>query len=321
MELKYFGLLTEEMYNTLNDDEMFHFLNENGVIESYIPATFIKKRKTNQKNGFEWVIRFYLEDKENRFSNRLFKEMYSFIKSFIKDSIETNLLMFNKEFDINNYGLSNNKKRKNGLKIFNKLFFELINKESIQIDRNFSNNLGAEKRFKTLKKEQIGLIEKFRNEHAMIDCYLFGYSDYFNRNLLDTKPILLEIYEFENKLKKLLELNKKFSFEEEHTFTPKTVAQKIYEEFAEKFDSLKQIEFIEQQITSQTKVNRSFIVVLFDLFSNELKIPMPSGKDFGIIINKYFRYSFSEIKLNGSEGDKHSNQIKSLKKDWINFTN
>ncbi|MEE9407704.1 MAG: hypothetical protein V3V28_06495 [Polaribacter sp.] len=123
MKHKYFGILTEEMHNTLSDEEMLNFLNKNHLIESYIPPTFIEERKTDEKNGFERVIRFYQKDKTNRFSSHLIKEVYSFLKLFMSSSIEINLLMFKKNFEINNFGISEKKQKKSALKIFKEFFF------------------------------------------------------------------------------------------------------------------------------------------------------------------------------------------------------
>ncbi|MEE9407703.1 MAG: hypothetical protein V3V28_06490 [Polaribacter sp.] len=173
--------------------------------------------------------------------------------------------------------------------------------------------------FKALKKIQFGLIEKIKQEETILHCYLYGHTDYFNRELLDTHPLLLEIYEFENKLNIIIELNKKFQFEKDDFFTPKSIAQKIHEDYPKDFDSLLQLQFIEHQILNNKKVNRAYIFSIFYLFKKELSINAPTAKLFGEVINSYFNFDFGELKDNSSTNLEHDKRIEKLKKDWNNF--
>jgi hypothetical protein len=152
--------------------------------------------------------------------------------------------MFNHNFDIKTYGYSKKKKTKEALKEFNSLFLKVCKKDQIGLGKDSNNNIGAEKRFVTLKKVQGGLIEKLKGEVIILNNYLYGNNGYFTRELIDSHPYLLEIFEFKNKLSILIDLNKKFQFEEDDIFTPKTKAKIIFAEHNDKFQSLKQVEFI-----------------------------------------------------------------------------
>lgn len=321
MQNDYFGILTEEMYNSFSEDEMKNFLIENHIIQGTIPGTFIEDRKTSEKGGTERVIRFYTKDLVYKYSDKLVQIIFNFLNKYLVGSIETNLMMFNHSFDIKTYGYSKKKKTKEALKEFNSLFFKICEKDQIGLGQNSGDKIGAEKRFVTLKKVQGGLIENLKGEETILNNYLYGNNDYFTRELIDTHPYLLEIFEFENKLSILIELNKKFKFEEDDVFTPKPKSELIFKEHSNEFDSLKQVEFIEHQIITKEKVNRAFIVSLFDFFSNNLNITTPSGKIFGEIINHYFNFKFGEVSLNGSEGNNHNRRIQELKKEWEIFTN
>ncbi|SDS09356.1 hypothetical protein SAMN05216503_1958 [Polaribacter sp. KT25b] len=323
MNYKYFGILTEDMYNPLDEDQILNFFLEKHLITAY--RTLDNKKKedklTNEKGQLETTVRGMLSDIKYKYSEELLDNIFIYLKSFFSGLIEVNIIMYTRSFDIKTYGYTKKKKRKEAFRKFDKLFFEICKEEQIGLGKNLNNETGAEKRFVTLKKVQCSLIEKLKGEEIILTNYLYGNNDYFTRELIDTHPYLLEIFEFENKLSILIDLNKKFKFEEDDVFTPKPKSELIFKEHSNEFHSLKQVEFIEHQIITKEKVNRAFIVSLFDFFSNILNITTPSGKIFGEIINHYFNFKFGEVSLNGSEGNNHDRRIQELKKEWEIFTN
>lgn len=309
IENRFYGVLTEEMHNTSDENEMFIFLIQNKIIAPILPLTHIKTNKTNEKAGVERIMRVYINDIQYDYSTNLLSEIHSFlINVFFINAMKVNLKVFNDKITANNYGLSKKKKRNYALKQFDNLFFEIISDKSPC-------------RLQSLHEKRKLIVQKLSKKSLLIDNYLYGNIDFFTRELIDTDPLLLEIFEFENKLFKIIDINNKFKFEEDNIFTPKSISQKIFEKYEDEFDSLKQIEFIEYQIKLKEKTKRADIVSLFDFFSNRLNIKTPSGKVFGEIINSYFDFNFSKIKLNSSESTKHFKNIEKLKKDWENFTN
>lgn len=323
MNYKYFGILTEDMYNSFDEDQMLNFFLEKHLITAYRTLEYIKKedKLTNEKGQFETTVRGMLSDFKYKYSEELLDHIFLYLKSFFSGLIEVNIIMYNRNFDIKTYGYTKKKKRKEAFIKFDKLFFKICKEEQIGLGKNLNNETGAEKRFVTLKKVQGGLIQKLKGEEIILTNYLYGNNDYFTRELIDTHPYLLEIFEFENKLSIMIDLNKKFKFEEDDVFTPKPKSELIFKEHSNEFESLKQIEFIEHLITTKEKINRAFIVSLFDFFSRKLIVKTPSAESFGKIINHHFNFNFGEIKLNGSEGDLHFKRIKKIKKDWEDFTN
>ncbi|WP_397446908.1 hypothetical protein [Polaribacter sp. R77954] len=314
---KYFGIYTSDKSS---HNEVIEFLVENNILIPITPLNSFEKSNTAEKGGVELVFRFAIKDKSYDFTEKFIDEIFLFIKTFITGLINANLILFNRDFDILTYGYSTKKKRKEALKKFDQIFYELIEKKKIGLGQNSDGYIGSESRFEALKKEQLSFKNKFKLDLGIVLNYLLGNKDFFNRELLDNHPLLLEIFEFENSLKILIELNRRFKFENDDIFTPKPKSKLIFEEYSNQFHSLKQIEFIVNQIESNEKINRAFIISLFDFFSGSLKIKTPSAKLFGEIINEHFGFNFSEIGLNGSEGDKHRQRIETFKKDWEIFT-
>ena len=155
-----------------------------------------------------------------------------------------------------------------------------------------------------------------KKENDLIEHYIIGNTSYYTRELLDTHPLLLDIFFFENILAILIDLNKKFKFEIDDVFTPKTKAQLIYEAFPDEFDSLKQLEFIEKQLVDTKKVNRALVVSLFYLFKVELLIQTPSASLFQNIINDYFSLEIGPLKLSDPENLAHKKRLNNLTEKW-----
>jgi hypothetical protein len=309
MENEYFGILTEEMDNSFSHDEMETFLIEKNILEIVLPLRHIKDNKTLEKSSIERVNRVYLNEIHYDFSSELVHDIHQFLlNNFFKRALEINLMMVNKEFGANTYGLSQKKKRKEALKKFEKLFFELI-------------ETNTEKRLASLKLKRDFIINKLKRKNPLIDNYLFGNNTFFTRELIDEDSLLLEIFEFENKLSILIDLNKKFQFEEDHVFTPKTKAQMIFDQNPEEFHSLEQLVFIEQQLFDNKNKNRAFIVSLFYFFRDEINVKIPKADLFQNIIIDHFSFSFGKIKLSDPTNMNHQKRIKKMKNDWVKFLN
>jgi hypothetical protein len=304
MKQEYFGILTEKMNNSFSHDEMETFLVEKKILEIVFPLRYIKDKKTLEKSSIERVNRVYLNEIHYDFSSELVHDIHQFLlNKFFKGALEVNLMMFNQNFGANTYGLSQKKKRKEALKNFDKLFFEIIESNT-------------EKRLVSLKLKRDLIINKLKRKNPLINNYLFGNNTFFTRELIDKDSLLLEIFEFENKLAILIDLNKKFKFEEDDVFTPKTKAQTIFEEYKDEFHSLKQIEFIEKKLKDLANQNHAFVVSLFFFFKKEIKIKTPSAKIFQEIVNTNFNHNFGEIKLSDPQNLEHQKRLKKIHQEW-----
>ena len=221
---------------------------------------------------------------------------------------------FNLKFYQDTFGLNFSESKKIAQECF-KIYYNNIQINpsfNLKIDKN--RNIIPATNFESLKRHKEYLLLNLERKSELIIPYLAGDNEYFKRTLFENNSMIKEIFEFENNLKILIELNRRFKFEHDDIFTPKPKSKLIFEEYSNQFHSLKQIEFIENQIASYEKVNRAFIISLFDFFSGSLNIKTPSAKLFREIINEYFSFNFSEIGLNGSEGEKHRQRIETFKK-------
>lgn len=319
MNRKYFGILTEELYESLSKPELDEFLEKNGLTEKSITGKIKKVKKGNEKGKTEMKVRFYFKNEVTYFSTKLINLVYSYLKEFLKGAIDTNTILYNREFTIKTYGYSEKKKRKEALKNFNTFFFDLCEIDDIGISYDSENNLLAEKRFDTLHKKQQLLISILKPQNPYTTEYLFGNGAYFARDLFDNCEYLLEVYNFEKKLSILLDINKKYNFEVNNIFTPKPIAEIIFDEYKNDFQSLKQLQFIEEQFKDSNNKNYAFAVSLFYFFSKEIQISLPKEPLFREIIITHFKFSFSKIKLNYPDSKPHQNRIKKLKEEWSNF--
>ncbi len=313
---KYFGIYTSDKSS---QNEVIGFLVENNILIPITPLTSFEKSNTAEKGGVKLVFRFAYNNVSYDFTEKFIDEIFLYIKTFMTGLINSNLILFNRDFDILTYGYSPKKKRKEALKKFDKIFYELIEKNKIGVDPNSDGYIGSESRFPVLKKEQLSFKNRLKFDLDIVLNYLLGNRDYFNRELLDNHPLLIEIFEFENSLKILIELNRRFKFEHDDIFTPKPKSSLIFEKYSSKFHSLQQVQFIEQQLICEENRNRAYVVSLFYFFKDEIKIKKPSADLFAELIIKNFNFNFGKIQLSDPTNNEHKNRVIKIKEDWDKF--
>ena len=184
----------------------------------------------------------------------------------------------------------------------------------MEYDEN--RNLKSENYFNKLNRSRIFIQNNLKYEIELLTAYLIGDLDYFNRNLFESNKVISEMFDFENDLLILVELNKIFGFTEDNVFTPKTIAENIYNDYPENFESLKQLLFIEHKLKDIANQNHSFVVSLFFFFKKDIKIKTPSARIFQEIINNNFNHNFGKIKLSDPENLEHKKRIKKLHLEW-----
>lgn len=318
---QYYSVLPKKLYKTNNLDLIIEHLIENNICNKFTSHQYSGNFEKTAVLG-----EYYSKSKVSKiydsiiYNKEIIKEFYNFLLTHYKAGLGQHI-PFNLKIYQDTFGLNYTESKKIALEYFDIYYNEIPINPSFKLKFDKYRNIIPATKFESLSRYKDCLYLNLEDKTDLIIPYLAGDNDYYNRDKFENNSMIKEIFEFENSLKILLELNNKYQFEEDNIFTPPPISKIIYEEYSNQFHSLKQVEFIENQITSIEKVDRAFIVSLFDFFSRELKIKRPSGKIFGKIINDYFSFNFGKIKLNGSEGDSHFTKIDSLKKEWESFTN
>ena len=316
---KYLGVLDPAKLVNLNFKQTDKLLFDKGLmIESYsesdlklMPTKDIGAVKIRLEISERTLKYLYLDD--------IAKSVFEFLLDHYKTSIGGDKALFNRDFDNKTFGLTESEKRTKGLAYFNSYFDIVKGDNQIGMMYNSEGDIVAEKRFKTLLRIRESFKHELQKPNDLVLAILFGHLDYFNRELFESNIFLVNLFKFENILSILINLNAKFKFEEESIFTPKTIAQNIYEEYSEKFHSLKQVEFIEHLLRNEENKLHSYIVSLFFFFKKDLKIKTPSAKLFQKIINSEFNLTIGGIKLSDSTNLEHLKRMKSIKKVWTKF--
>lgn len=318
-EKKHFGILPKNLYLKNNIDEIIQYFVSNKICKQFISRGIIGKLEKTDKLG-EFRTRGQLSEEKNItiYSKNISNEFYEFLLDHYNAGLGSHIL-FDFEFDQNTFGLDFNDSRKIALDYFNTHYNQLAIIDSFKYSFDENRNIVPATRFEALERHKKSLLSNLERKLELIIPYLAGDDSYYNRELFETNATIKEIFDFENILQILVNLNKKYQFEKDDDKSSKSIAMKIFENYGDEFDSLKQIEFIEFYIESKEKVVRADILALFDFFLNELKIKKPSGKKFGDIINNYFQQNFGEIKLNGSAGDTHKIRLNKLYNAWEKF--
>lgn len=316
---QFYNIIPKHLSKTNDIKLITKYLIEKNICQEFIDHKYLGNlQKTNKLGELYSKNRLSKIYKKITYSKEVITEFYNFLLTHYKFGLGQNIL-FNLDFNEDVFGLSLDESKKIASKYFKLYYNKIPIHPSLTLKVDKDRNVIPTPYFESLKKYKETLLNKIEDKSELVIPYLAGNDNYYNRPLFENNEIIKEIFEFENNLKILLELNKKYQFEKVDIFNPTSKSERIYTENINYFDSIKQVQFIENQIYSQKNVNRAFIKCLFDFFRNKLKINTPSGKRFGDVINNYYNFSFGEIKLNGNEGATHEDTIKKIKKEWEIF--
>ena len=316
MENKYFGIIDENNLRNLNYEELEKYLIKKQLLQP-VHSISITPEKTNDIGQLRAAFEISPKNFSNIYYQEITNEVIQFLLSHYKAGIGGNKAIFNRDFDDETFGLSKLEKKKVALDYFNKYFNLAKGITEVGLRYNSEMETVAEKRFQTLKRINNSFYCDIQNfDNNLVLAYLIGLKDYFDRELFETDPFILEMFQFENNLSILIRINNEFKFEEEDVFTAKNKAKIIFEEYNDKFQSLKQVEFIEQKLKNIANQNHSFVVSLFFFFKKEIKIKTPSAKIFQEIINNNFKHNFGEIKLSDPQNSEHKKRLKKLHLEW-----
>ena len=319
MKKTYFGTLNPlELYG-LGYDQTDKLLFDKGLMVESYSENIAPSYSTEKLGVMTAKIGISKKNLEYKYTAKLANMTFDFILEHYKAGVGGDNILFNRHFEDETYGLSKIEKRRIGLDYFNKYFNLAKGDIQIGLEYNPEKEVVSEKRFKTLFRIRESFKYRLQGYNSLVLPYLFGYLDYFNREVFESTPFLVDMFKFENNLSILISLNTKFKFEEDSIFTPKTIAQNIYEEYSKEFHSLKQLEFIELLLSNENNKIHSYIVSLFFFFKKDLQYKVPSAKVFQKLINKNFNLTIGGIKLSDSKNLEHLKRLKSIKEVWTKF--
>jgi hypothetical protein len=318
MESKYFGSIDEKTFKALDLKQQAEYLLDKELLHQIYSSSNLTQ--TDTLGVFLGEILISDENLEYEFTQELVKTVFDFLKKHYKNGIGGDLALFNRDFDVETFGLTPQEKRKRGLYYFKKYFELAIGDRQIGMKRNSDGEVVAEKRFKTLQASRMDHINQLRNINNIVLYYLFGSLNRFDVKFYESNQLIQSIFRFENYLSILISLNNKFKFEEEKYFTPKSIAQEIYENYEEHFDSVKQLDFIEQELKIGNNQKHGYVVSLYFYFKKELKSAFPSAVLFQKIINNDFYLNIGRIKLSDPQNENHVLRLKEIERKWKQFS-
>lgn len=316
MDYKYLGSLDQNEFEKLDDKAKDELLFNLGLLVRTYGITI--PGQTLYDGSFEEIIPLSQQNSEYIFNSDLTEEFYEFIVDHYHHRIGNDLAIFNINFDDETFGLSEKKKRKKGLLYFD-IFFKLtIRDRPIGARYDSEQEIRAEKRFKTLFDAKNDLVYQLKESKNILIHYLLGKQEKFDKKLFNSNTLIQSIIKFENNLSILKSLNKRFDIEKEDFFTPISKAKTIYKKYSNDFDSLKQLEFLEQELNDKSNLNHSYVVSLFFFFKEGL-IKIPRENKFRSIINEFFNIDLSRLKVSDSSNEMHQKRLDLIKSKWSKF--
>lgn len=315
-ENTFYNILPNELYITNDLDLISEYLIENNICQRFISKSIAGKFEKTDTLG-EWSSKgqLYETNKLLIYSNKATKELYTFLLSHYKAGVGKHIT-FNLEFHQDTFGLNYDESKKIALAYFDLYYNEIPINASFKLKFDKNRNIIPAARFESLDRYKKSIFLNLERKSELIIPYLAGDEKFYNRQLFENNSMIKEIFEFENNLKILIELNDKYQFENDDIFTPKTISKQILDEYGNLFHSIKQIEFIEKQLENKSNCYHGFVVSLFLFFKDELQIKRPSARIFREIIIEYFEFEFGEIKLSNPNSIKNKERIEKLEEDW-----
>jgi hypothetical protein len=255
------------------------------------------------------------------FKKELIIEVYGFFLNHYKRGLsDTTLVHLNLSNDT--FGLNLEETRKVAIDYFKRIFKSIFPTNPMDFTFDADRNVIPATKFESLHRKRKHFINNLEKEIDLLLPYLVGDLDFYNRGLFEKNSYLKEVFQFENALKTLIDLNNKFQIEQEDIFTPKSIAQIIFDNYPEDFYSLQQLEFIEEQLNDSANKTYSYIFSLLFFFKNKLNKKIPKETVFRKIMNQYFKANLKGIlKTSDSSSKANQRRLENIQKDWLQFLN
>lgn len=319
MKQKYFGIIPEELNYIDKAKELEEFLISEKVLTQVRKGRNIESSKTDNLGELKIIVELDPKNVGYEFTNSFVKEVYKFLLKHYKNGLGK-IHLFNNDFRNETFGKKESEKREIALEHFNKIYPIWTANLVTVMEYDEDHNLKSENYFNKLNRSRIFIQNNLKYEIELLTAYLIGGLDYFNRNLFESNKIISEMFDFENDLLILIELNKRYGFTEDKVFIPKTIAENIYSDYPENFESLKQLQFIEEKLTIEGNRKPSYIVSLYFFFqSEEVNLKIPKEINFREILLHYFDLKLKRLKVSDSSNNKHQLRMRTIKNEWFEF--
>ena len=262
----------------------------------------------------------------------------SIIDNYNLKILETKFAFY-ENFNEEIYGEDFNKQKSIALKYYKELHKSLFEDnitympnedyESYDLENNF---------FKIENKLKIVLCNKLKYQHKLATInpfyeYLTGDNSIFTKAFyIKNDKIIEEVLKYEAQKTIMVELNKKYEFEEDFYFTNRMEEKRKYEEYDEIFNSFKTYKFTDNLIKTFVEDKKANIESLYEFLRVNNLAKKGKGKFFEYLKNEhkivltkivsYINYDDrKDFPVGGKKpNDEHINRVKIIEEKWALFT-
>ncbi|WP_179321191.1 hypothetical protein [Winogradskyella helgolandensis] len=308
MKFKYLGIIDDPNYEigTLKEKNSY-LIDKELYILSYTSKS--KPKKDPKKLGVKSLFFELSEEKIDYIpSMEVRDEFYNFIKDKYKAALVYPSVMFDKEFSRETFGINSKSKiRSIALKKFNIIFEE-----------NCSSTYHSMKdRFYALSLNRETFKYKLAANRDMVEAYLLGNENFFNRSLYENSELLIDILNFEGYLQVLITLNREHEFQYDNYFTPKPLHLLLYEAIGPKVN-IKQAKFIDSYISDITEKHHSYLTVLYRFLIDNLQLDIKE-KTIRAAIMEVYDIKVGRFKRSDSSNLEYYNKFQKCEDNWSSF--
>jgi hypothetical protein len=211
MKDKNFGIVPEELRDIDKVKELEEFLYSKKVLIWVKKGSNIIYSKTDNLGGLRTKVVFDPKNEGYEFTNSFVLEVYMFLLDHYKNGLRKIHLFIN-DFENNTFGMKESDKQEIALKHFNDIYPCWTANLATIMEYTEDRKLKSENHFNKLSRSRVFIQENFKHEIELLSAYLIGDLDYFNSSLFESNIIIKEMFDFENDLLILIELNKRLLY-------------------------------------------------------------------------------------------------------------
>ncbi|NRB61385.1 MAG: hypothetical protein HRU50_15805 [Winogradskyella sp.] len=230
--------------------------------------------------------------------------MYDFLIDRFHSAVYHPKTIFKASFERKRFGKSDNQIHELALKKFDEIYQQII-----YIDDSLDHDP-----FSVLSRQKLNYLELLGENRILIDHYIIGDKDFFNRDLYEESDLLIEIMEFEGQLQNLIDLNRTYKFSVDKYFSPLSKTDQLYRELKDCIE-VNHANFIDEYICNIQEYYPAKVYIIYSFLKKILNLKIKE-EQFRTAVNNIYNLELKRLKKNSSVNYEYDSQLEKLKNKW-----
>jgi hypothetical protein len=314
--MEYFGIINKEEIEDLSIEEIRYLLLEKNIYENTLTEdTFEKLHEVNFK--FD-LVEIKTEPSPPL---ELIHEFNEFIYKTYHQNVIGSKFSYFADFNENFYGLEESDLRKIALSDFNEIYRNLKIMQVTLIDERVNNNGISHthttgKLFKLYYHQQ--QVKKLMASTENLVNYLIGDLSFYNSTFYEKNIEIRNGVHLEIAKQILVEINDKYSFEEDFYYSKKVSEGFKYKDYDYIFKNLKAYQYTNIMIHNFKSLKRTYIESLYQVLL-QFDLIVDHKENFIAFIKDEYKFIIPKITtFKSNQNVQNDKRVKLLTQEWIN---